>query len=468
MLQCKIFRHLSAALAISGLLGSAALASDFTERFQVELYSARTGAAADLAAAEIERNPSDDTAQFALGFARFAGAVEALIQSLHRYGLYNAAEESQLFGLAGFPFLRLPVPENPAPDPVSYEALREMLRAFGDDLAEAEAVLAKAGTRTVELPLDLARIRLDLDGDGEASESEYLLMIFEAVAGPVRVVSGPEPFLVDFDASDAAWLQAYTHLLMAMVDFPLAYNWQEAYAASFHGLFPDSFTPRTKLSSLMGDLQAKLAEIGPPVPLRQPDCSPRSSADCKGEWAQYIEAWQELRESESYRIEKSLEYGSIADLIAFIHLNHWPVVEPDRMANALGHLESMVELSRENWRRILAETDDAREWIPGPSQSGVLVGMRIDQARVDGWLAFLDEFEMVLKGEKLLPHWRFLQGFNLRRMFLEPRTFDIVLFAQGAAIVPYLEDGPIANKATWRQITNVFGGDFFRYFIWIN
>jgi hypothetical protein len=94
--------------------------------------------------------------------------------------------------------------------------------------------------------------------------------------------------------------------------------------------------------------------------------------------------------------------------------------------------------------------------------------MEIDQTRVDGWLAFLDEFEMVLKGEKLLPHWRFAQGFNLRRMFLEPRTFDIVLMAQGSAIVPYLEDGPIADGATWLPIIGVFGGDFFSYFIWIN
>jgi hypothetical protein len=467
MLQCKILRHLSTALALSGLLGSAALASDFTERFQGELYGGRTGAAADLAAAEIERNPSDDTAQFALGVARFLGGVEGLIQSFHRYGLYNGADGSGILGLAGLPFLRLPVPENPAPDPVSYEALRAVLRAFGDDLAGAEAVLAKAGTRPVELPLDLARIRLDLDGDGEASESEHLLTIFKAVAGRVRPGPGPEPFLVDFDASDAAWLQAYTHLLMAMIDFPLAHDWEEAYAASFHGLFPDSFTPSTPLSSLTRDLQAKLAAWQLERP-QHPNCSTLSSADCKSAQAQFFKALQEYRKSEPDPIRKSLEYGSIADLIAFVHLNHWPVTEPDRMASALGHLESMVELSRRNWRRILAETDDAREWIPGPAQTGVLAGMEIDQTRVDGWLAFLDEFEMALKGEKLLPHWRFAQGFNLRRMFLEPRTFDIVLMAQGSAIVPYLEDGPIADGATWLPIIGIFGGDFFSYFIWIN
>jgi hypothetical protein len=331
----------------------------------------------------------------------------------------------------------------------------------------------------VELPLDLARIRLDLNGDGEASESEHLLTIFEAVAGPVRPGPGPKPFLVDFDASDAVWLQAYTHLLMAMVDFPLAHDWEEAYAASFHGLFPDSFTPSTPLSSLTRDLQAKLAEARqslPPEP-KYPACDPSQAhhdLECRGQWREYREASSEFEKNEAVIAAETagmaleFEYGSIADLIAFVHLNHWPVVEPDRMASALDHLENMVALSRENWRRILAETDDAREWIPKPGQSGVLVGMTITTPRVDGWLAFLDEFEMVLNGEKLLPHWRFTQGYNLRRMFLEPRTLDIVLLAQGSAIVPYLEDGPIADQATWSQITNVFGGDFFRYFIWIN
>jgi hypothetical protein len=138
------------------------------------------------------------------------------------------------------------------------------------------------------------------------------------------------------------------------------------------------------------------------------------------------------------------------------------------MANVLGHLEAMVRLGRENWKRILAETDNRAEWIPNPGQTGALPRMPVTQRQVDGWKDFLDEFEAILQGKKLLPHWRFDEGINMRRFFLEPGTFDIVLLVQGSAALPYLEKGELTNGRTWGQITRLFGGDFFRYFVWFN
>ena len=126
----------------------------------------------------------------------------------------------------------------------------------------------------------------------------------------------------------------------------------------------------------------------------------------------------------------------MADMIAFIHLNHWPVVEPERLRRVLGHLEAMVSLSRENWRRITAETDDRNEWIPNPKQSGVLPRMQVTQDQADGWQRFLEEFDALLQGRKLIPHWRFQQGVNLRRFFLEPTTFDLVLLIQSWGFCP--------------------------------
>ena len=73
-----------------------------------------------------------------------------------------------------------------------------------------------------------------------------------------------------------------------------------------------------------------------------------------------------------------------------------------------------------------------------------------------------------MKGSRLIPHWRFDKGINMRRFFLEPRTFDIVLLIQGYAALPYLEEGELTNEQTWDQISNLLGGDFFRYFIWFN
>ena len=56
----------------------------------------------------------------------------------------------------------------------------------------------------------------------------------------------------------------------------------------------------------------------------------------------------------------------------------------------------------------------------------------------------------------------------MRRMFLEPGTFDIVLLIHGSAALPYLEKGPVTDQHTWNQISNLLGGNFFRYLIWFN
>ena len=66
------------------------------------------------------------------------------------------------------------------------------------------------------------------------------------------------------------------------------------------------------------------------------------------------------------------EVGTIGDIASFVHLLHFPVKEPARMASALKHLEAMVALSRESWKSYLAETDDDHEWIPNPKQNTVM------------------------------------------------------------------------------------------------
>jgi hypothetical protein len=161
--------------------------------------------------------------------------------------------------------------------------------------------------------------------------------------------------------------------------------------------------------------------------------------------------------------------GAVADTVAFIHLMHWPVVEPQRREAALVSLERVVGLSRESWRYVLAETDDEREWIPSPKQkNGVLAAAPVTQQTVDGWMAFLDEFDSILKGKKLVPHWRLSKGINLRRALLEEKVFDPVLWAQGSAAKPYLEDGPVSDPMTWNRIMRMFEGNFLGYAVWFN
>ena len=84
-------------------------------------------------------------------------------------------------------------------------------------------------------------------------------------------------------------------------------------------------------------------------------------------------------------------------------------------------------------------------------------------------MKFLDEAEGLLAGRLLVPFWRdSTKGVNLRRVFTEPRNLDIVLWVQGTAAAPYLENGPRTSMDTWTRLTDVFQGNFFRFFVWVN
>jgi len=126
-------------------------------------------------------------------------------------------------------------------------------------------------------------------------------------------------------------------------------------------------------------------------------------------------------------------------------------------------------LSRESWKFILAETDDDHEWIPNPRQTGVL-SVPVRQEMVDGWLEFLEETEALLAGKRLIPFWRGdpSRGVNLRRVFTEPRPFDLVLWIQGSAATPYLEKGPLTKPEVWARLQRVFGGESIGFAIWFN
>jgi hypothetical protein len=391
-------------------------ASELIETVQAELDAGNSAAAAAAAEQRLTAQPGDDEARFALGAVQFLQAIEHMGQSFYRYGLNNG---EQTASLTGFPFLRLPIPLNPSPEPIDYEKLRGVLSALVVDLAKAETTLTGIKSTAIDMPINLGLVRLDLDGDGSGSEEEALSAILEGIAQGSFDAAMAGPMLVDFDASDVPWLRAYCHLLSAIAEFPLAYDWREAFEATFSAAFPSAGLPISKFEQL----------------------------PMEGEMGWFVPA---------------------ADLIAFIHLLHWPVAEPARLKSVLAHLEAMPALSRENWKRINAETDNGNEWLPNPRQTGVLPSSVVTQEAIDGWLMLLDEYEAVLQGKKLLPHWRFGKGINLRRMFLEPTTFDIVLLIQGTAAIPYLEDGEMTSGDTWRRIGELLGGDFFGYALWFN
>ena len=68
---------------------------------------------------------SDPLAAYAAGSVQFFVALEKLAGGLHRHGF----ESPQSFML---PLMRLPVPANPNPEPLTYEGFRQILSDFRD------------------------------------------------------------------------------------------------------------------------------------------------------------------------------------------------------------------------------------------------------------------------------------------------------------------------------------------------
>lgn len=384
--------------------------------------SATTVADRDGALAELEAaRQSDPLAAYASGAVHFFKALEGLGQGLHRHGF----DSPQSFML---PLMRLPVPENPQPEPLTYEQFRAIIGSFRDELlVAAEQLAGVPANADIGVEVDLARLGIDLNADGAIGAGESALAIMAALNQ--NMAADPQsmpPMVFRFDRADGYWLQGYANFLIAQADFWLAHDFRSAFDGSFHMLFPRAGLP----------LQEAL------VPLDN------------GAGSMFASEWR------------------IADFISFVHMVNWPVAEPELRREARGHLLEMIRLSRENWKAIRAETDNVREWLPGPQQKGVnqLTGLEVGETEVQAWHAALAMAEDLLEGRTLLPHFRIAdKGINMKRFFEEPRTFDLVLSITGPAIVPYLETGRLLTAEEFESVRQQFGGTGFMTFaLWFN
>ena len=393
---------------VLGLTGRVSAAEPLADRY---LREGRLAEGEKALKAALEADPKDDQARFGLGTVQFLRGVERLSQGLFRYGFGNEQ--------IGMP---LPIPSNPQAEPITYADLRRMIQNWIDDLTRAEATLSRVTDEEVTLPLHLGLFRLDIDGDANPDEETVFWKLYTQVnpRGAAGVSArGAEEFVIVLDRGDVAWLRGYCHLLMALAEASMAYDGKDLFVHCGGLIFAKVESPYTFVNK---------RRLG------------------------------------------NNDYGQIADVIAAVHLMNLPLIEEKRMPRALEHLESMIALSRESWKSILAETDNDHEWIPNPKQETVMPGGQVTEEMVKGWMAFLDEAEAVLEGKKRIPFWRgeATRGVNLRRVFLEPRPFDLVLWIQGSAAVPYLEDGFQTTPETWRRFQGLFRGQFLSWAIWIN
>ena len=88
---------------------------------------------------------------------------------------------------------------------------------------------------------------------------------------------------------------------------------------------------------------------------------------------------------------------------------------------------------------------------------------------VKDWHEFLTEYELILKGEKLVPHWRFKnRGINLKRVIEESTETDVILWVTGHSVIPFLEEGELTDEGLWCQLNRTFNGNFLGMSFFIN
>jgi hypothetical protein len=383
--------------------------------FETLLQEGKLADAERAIADALRAEPEDDEARFALGVVQFLRAVEGRMQAFYRHGYRTDP------GMMSFS--NLPIPRNPKPEPLDYWTARKVLQAWIDDLGRVEGTLAGVKSPGVKLPLHFGLIRLDFEGDGRADEGETLWKVYGNFNRRANVsAEAANGFIIAFDRGDVDWLRGYCHVLSALTEALLAHDFEELFNRSGFLLFRGIHAPEAFLV-------------------------------------------------ESKQSQNGFDMDQILDLVAMFHLIRLPVAEPERLRSALAHMEAMVALSRSSWEFILAETDDDREWVPNPKQGSVIPDARVTAKMVDGWRRFLDEFESLLAGRRLAPFWRGRdprRGINVRRVFTEPRTLDLILWVQGTAAAPYLERGEVSSPETWSRITRVFGGEFIGFALWFN
>lgn len=367
----------------------------------------------------LSQRPKDDELRFALGVTQFLQTIERFSQDVRYYGLRGTSADG-----IPLPFIRIRLKPNPHPHPISYEQFRRIFERLQTGFAEADSTLAMITDENVQLRLHFGMIRLDLNGDGEPTDQEMLWQIYKNITRNAMIgEKEAQDFSIKFDRGDVHWLRGYCNLLGSLCQMFLAYDSKEFFESAGHIVFAKVVTPYDYLSH-----GKKVHRIGG-------------------------------------------EDIDVADFIAAIHNIRWELKEPHRLELALHNLENVVEQSKISWRFIMAETDDDREWLPNPNQTGVIPGVRVTEEMVTTWGEMMEQSNRILKGELLIPFWRGEPGeygVNLRKVFLEPRKFDLVLWVQGTAAKPYLEKGKLAKGDAWINVREVFGQRYIGFAAWFN
>jgi hypothetical protein len=374
-------------------------------RLEKVLYTGNLEKGASELSAYCTAKRDDAQALYELGIVRFLRAVEGLAQDMYRFG----PQESARF----IPILRIPVPDKKDPEKITYRKFRKVLSDFSGNLAAARKTFESVPEKELKVPVFIGSVIIDIDKDGKPSEWETLWVIFERYNAGARSFTKQEAlsFSLTFDTADVHWFIGYCHLLEAMCDIMLTYDFELLFGAVAPYLF------RTADESDFDILDQRMTGL----------------------------------------------------------LLNFKNIETPRRASALGHLLAMISESRACFADVRKETDDDFEWIPNPKQTGVFGGtMTVTDEIIDEWLFFLDEAESLLTGKKLIPvkvsRTYTDEGLllSLKKIILEPVDLNIMQLITGKGLKVWADEGPEADRQTLERLGRIFGGEFFGFALWFN
>lgn len=347
---------------------------------------------------------------FALAGLRFLGGVEAALQLRWQTGI--RADWSEL------PILRLPIPENPAARPFAPADFTSLVTGLDTDMDAARAALAQLGDKPFALDIAMSDLWFDINMNATRDEGEDVASVAGLTLGGGRMVgvAVADP-VITFDTADAAWLSAYTHFLSGFAATALAYDPEPAIqrvidsSAAIHALWGD--TPPPNAMDMM--------------------------------------------------------FGRQVDRIAMALIALSKTPDKALALDAHAHFLSMITENRRFWSLVALEPDNMGEWVPNEKQSSAL-GIIMPPGTGERWQAVLADAEALLKGEVLIPHWRFgaEAGINLRKLFENPPPVDLLTFIQGEGLLPYAEKGPRMSMAAWNDFERLVSGDAMLFAVFLN
>lgn len=370
---------------------------------------ARTGLAPTETRLAALTSPSNEDL-FALAGLRFLGGIEQALQLRWKTGVQ--ADWSEL------PILRLPIPENPNAIPFQAADFTALIRNLDADMEASREALAQLGDKPFALPIRVADLWFDINANGTREPGEGLAEVTGLTLGGGRMigVQVQDP-VITFDTADTAWLSAYTHFLSGFASTALAYD------------------PEPAIQRVLDSSKAIYALWG--------STPPNNAMD--------------------------MMFGRQVDRVAMIlhALSNTP--DTALAQDAYGHFLSMIQENRRFWTLVALETDNAGEWVPNDNQVSGL-GIMMPPGTGERWKAVLADAEKLLKGEVLIPHWRFgaEAGINLKKAFENPPPVDLVTWIQGEGLLPYAEKGPQMSMQSWRDFEDFVQGDAMLFAVFLN